>query len=56
MLTVSDVANVLGVSRSVANSVIHSNGFPVIRVGKRLITPRDSFFRWLAEQEGRRVV
>jgi excisionase family DNA binding protein len=55
-LKVQDVADVLGVSRATVDKIINSEGFPVIRVGKRLITPRDAFFRWLDGAEGTRVV
>jgi hypothetical protein len=47
VLSVIDVARIMNISRILAYNLAHSNGFPCKQVGKRLIIPRDSFFRWL---------
>ena len=43
MLTVDEVANVLGVSRATAYELVHAvDGCPHVHIGKRIIMPRDA--------------
>ncbi|OQB25794.1 MAG: Helix-turn-helix domain protein [Firmicutes bacterium ADurb.Bin182] len=49
-LSVSDVANVLGISRVGAYNLCHSKGFPSMRIGKRILIPKDRFIQWLEAQ------
>lgn len=49
VLTVDMVCNIMGISRSKAYELSHSQTFPVIRVGRRIAIPRDNFLRWLDE-------
>lgn len=53
-LTVTDVANILGISRNNAYALSNSKDFPVIQIGKRKIIPKRAFEDWL--NEGPRVV
>ncbi len=50
VLTPMDIAAVLGISRNTAYEVIHSKGFPVIKVGKQYRVHRERFFHWLDSQ------
>lgn len=50
MLTVPDVASVLGVSRAGAYELAHSEGFPVLKVGSRIVIPKDKFLLWIEKQ------
>lgn len=52
MLTVPDVASVLGVSRAGAYELAHSEGFPVLKVGSRIVIPKDKFLLWIDRQCG----
>lgn len=52
MLTVLDVASVLGASRAGAYEMAHSEGFPVLKVGSRIVIPRDKFLLWIERQCG----
>lgn len=52
MLTVSGVASVLGVSRAGAYELAHSEGFPVLKVGSRMVIPKDTFLLWIEKQCG----
>lgn len=52
MLTVPDVASVLGVSRAGAYELAHSEGFPVLKVGSRIVIPKDKFLLWVEKQCG----
>ena len=47
MLTVPDVVSVLGVSRAGAYELAHSEGFPALRVGSRIVIPKDKFLLWI---------
>ena len=41
MLTAAELAGALGISRAGAYAPIHSKGFPAVRIGKRLMVPKD---------------
>lgn len=43
------VAKVLGVSPSSAYELMHEPGFPVLRVGSRMVVPKEQFIRWVEE-------
>lgn len=40
-LSAEDVAQVLGISRANAYVLMHSKGFPTIRIGRRMTVPKD---------------
>ena len=46
------VAQVLGVSPSSAYELMHEPGFPVLRVGSRMVVPKDKFMQWVEEHTG----
>ena len=41
------VGKVLGVSISSAYELMHENDFPSVRIGNRLIIPKDKFIDWV---------
>ena len=47
MLNMKHIAEVLGISPAAAYKLAHSDGFPSIKVGVRLIVPRDKFLDWI---------
>lgn len=49
-LTVEEVARVLGIGRIQAYNLTHRADFPAIRIGKRIVVPRDALMRWLDRQ------
>ena len=54
-LNAQTVANLLGVSTTTAYEVMHRKDFPCIRVGSRLIVPKEKFMEWVntqAEKKG----
>lgn len=51
-LTVDQVGEVLGISRCTAYELVHSKGFPVIRVGRRIIISRAALFNWMNDKSG----
>ena len=40
------------VSISTAYEVMHEPGFPVLRVGSRMVVPKEKFIQWAEEQSG----
>ena len=46
------VAQVLGVSISTAYEVMHEPSFPTLRVGSRMVVPKEKFIQWVAEHTG----
>ena len=46
------VAQVLGVSISTAYEGMHEPGFPTLRVGSRMVVPKEKFIQWAEEQSG----
>lgn len=49
-LTVPEVGEVLGISRAAAYELVRSKGFPHIRIGTRILVPRDKFLAWIDQQ------
>ena len=45
-------AKVLGVSPSSGYELMHEDGFPVLRVGSRMVVPKDAFIRWVESHTG----
>lgn len=43
------VAQVLGVSPSSGYELMREPGFPVLRVGSRMVVPKEQFIRWVTE-------
>ena len=50
MLSVPDVAKVLGISRAGAYELAHSREFPSMKIGSRIIVPKDKFLLWIEKQ------
>lgn len=53
MLNADKIAKYLEISRAGAYELMHSEGFPLIRIGKRMIVPRDKFLEWVDNQTAR---
>ena len=43
------VAKVLGVSPSSAYELMHEPGFPMLRIGNRMVVPKEQFIQWVVE-------
>lgn len=46
----AEAAEALHVSRPTMLSLVHTDGFPAFRIGRRWIIPTDSLKQWLHEQ------
>lgn len=45
-LRVEEVAKIMRISKAVAYDLTRRKDFPSIKVGRRIIIPRDAFFHW----------
>lgn len=43
------VAKVLGVSPSSGYELMHEAGFPTLRIGSRMVVPKEKFIAWVEE-------
>ena len=46
------VSQVLGVSISTAYELMNEPGFPILRVGSRMVVPKEKFVEWVDAQTG----
>ena len=44
---VKTIAAILGISQSAGYELMHEEGFPSIKIGGRIIVPRDKFKSWI---------
>lgn len=49
-LSAEDVSQVLGISRANAYALMHSKGFPTLKIGKRMTVPKDKLMEWIEKQ------
>lgn len=47
MLTVSEMGEALGISRAAAYQLVRSAGFPHMKLGNRILVPKDKFIKWI---------
>ena len=50
MLSVQDVASVLGISRAGAYELVKSESFPAMNIGSRIIVPKEEFILWIRQK------
>ena len=50
MLSVPEVGEVLGISRAGAYELVRSKGFPKVKIGNRIVVPKDRFIQWIEER------
>ena len=46
------VARVLGIAPSSAYELMHESNFPVLKVGSRMVVPKEKFIQWVAQNTG----
>lgn len=54
MLSVLEMAAVLGISRAGAYELARSDGFPALTIGSRIVIPKDKFIRWIDENRSKK--
>ena len=53
MLSMPDVAAVLGISRAGAYELVHAEDFPKLRIGSRIVVPKEELREWIHENLNR---
>ena len=46
------VSKVLGIAPSSAYELLHEKDFPSLRIGNRIVVPKEPFIRWVEEHTG----
>ena len=46
------VAKLLGISPSSGYELMHEKGFPVLKIGSRLVVPKEKFRAWVEQNTG----
>lgn len=49
-VTVEEMAGIIGGPKPKAYELAHSENFPAVRIGRRIVVPVDELKRWLASQ------
>ena len=52
-LNVETTAKLLGISISGMYELMHEKGFPVLKIGSRLVVPRDKLIAWVEQNVGK---
>ena len=50
MLSVPEVAAVLGISRAGAYELVKGEDFPALKIGSRIVVPKEKFIAWVDEK------
>ena len=51
-LNAAMVAKVLGVAPSSAYELMHEKDFPALRIGNRIVVPKEAFIQWVDQHTG----
>lgn len=51
VLTATEIAEILGVSKRVAYEIMDTTGFPLIKIRRSKRVNRDDFFNWLEQKK-----
>lgn len=46
------VAKALGVSPSTGYELMHEQGFPALKIGNRIVVPKEKFIAWVEQNTG----
>ena len=52
-LNAETVAKLLGISPSSAYELMHEKDFPVLKIGNRMVVPKEKFRAWVEESLGK---
>ena len=53
MLNADTVKDVLGISISSAYELMKETGFPSLKIGSRIVVPKDKFIEWVERNAGK---
>ena len=48
-LNAATVAKVLGIAPSSSYELLHEPGYPVLKIGSRLVVPKEKFMEWVSQ-------
>ena len=48
-LNAETIAKVLGISPASSYELLHEPGFPVLKIGNRMVVPKEKFIQWVEE-------
>lgn len=51
-LNVNILSDLLGISLSAAYELMHEANFPSLKIGSRLVIPKDKFIKWADDNTG----
>ena len=51
-LNAATVAKVLGIAPSSSYELMHEKDFPALRIGNRIVVPKDKFLAWIDANSG----
>ncbi|MEG2010246.1 MAG: helix-turn-helix domain-containing protein [Oscillospiraceae bacterium] len=51
-LNAETVAKVLGVSTSTGYELLHEKEFPALKIGSRIVVPKEKFIAWVSQNTG----
>ena len=54
-LNANTVAKALGVSPSTGYELLHEKDFPALKIGNRIVVPKQEFIRWVEQNTGGKV-
>ncbi|MBR6862423.1 MAG: helix-turn-helix domain-containing protein [Acidaminococcaceae bacterium] len=49
-LNAQQVVDLLGIAKNSAYTLMHSEGFPTLHIGRRLVVPKEKLLQWMDEQ------
>ena len=55
VLSITELAETLSISRSTAFQLAHRDDFPSIRIGKRILVPRTKLIDWINKHCGEQI-
>ena len=53
MMSADTVKDVLGISISSAYELMKEKGFPSLKIGSRIVVPKDKFIEWVERNAGK---
>ena len=48
-LNAATVAEALGIASSSTYELMHETGFPVLKIGNRIVVPKEKFIQWIEQ-------
>ncbi|MCH5324193.1 MAG: helix-turn-helix domain-containing protein [Eubacterium sp.] len=51
-LNAKTISKLLGISHSSGYELMHEKDFPVLKIGSRLVVPKEKFIKWVEQNSG----